>query len=293
MHELRARMRSPQAYAVLTIYMSVVSGITLLVYIAASASGNSGVNDSSRVGSALFYIVVGMQTVLVSFVTPWFTAGAISGERENNTYDLLRLTLITPRQIVTSKLLSAFGYTAMLIFATLPLLSLALLLGGVEVNQVLAALSVILAAAFLFSCLGLFVSSRLRTTVSSTILTYSVVLGIVIGMSVLTLIALPLLNSILYGTSTVVKTSPLLAALIQLFLFVMMSFSPISTLVASEANMQESGSLFSVTVNPIPGTTTPFDIPAPFFITLVLYLSIGAALLILTIRRLAHPSQAD
>src|SRR5690349_22116626 len=84
--ELRSRMRNPQAYAVLTIYMSIVSGITLLVYLATSANGSSGVNDSSRVGTALFYIVVGMQTLLVAFVTPSFSAGALSGEREGGTY---------------------------------------------------------------------------------------------------------------------------------------------------------------------------------------------------------------
>ena len=292
-HELRARMRNPQAYAILTIYMSIVSGITLLVYIAASSGGNSGVNDSSRVGTALFYIVVGLQTVLVSFVTPWFTAGAISSERETDTYDLLRLTLLTPRQIVTSKLVSAFGYTALLVFATLPLLSLALLLGGVELGQLLAAILVIFAAAFLFSCLGLFVSSRLQTTLGSTIITYSLVLGIVIGMAVMTLIALPLLNSIIYGTSAVVKTSPFLAALIQVLLFIVMSLSPISTLVASETNLQETGDLLTITVNPIPGTTSPFVIPAPFIITVALYLIAGAALLWFTTVHLRRPAIRD
>ncbi|HEY3342539.1 MAG TPA: hypothetical protein VGK81_10995, partial [Anaerolineae bacterium] len=108
-HELRALMRNPHAYTILTVYMSVISGITLLVYIAVSSGGKSGVNDSSRVGSVLFYIIIGMQAVLVCLVTPWLTSGAISGEREMNTYDLLRLTLLKPREIVLSKLMSAFG----------------------------------------------------------------------------------------------------------------------------------------------------------------------------------------
>ena len=292
-HELRARMRDPQAYAILTIYLSVVSGITLLIYIAVSSGGNGGVNDSSRVGSALFYIIVGMQLVLISFIAPWFTAGAISGEREMNTYDLLRLTPLKPRQIVLSKLLSAFGYTMLLVFATLPLLSLALLLGGVDLSQILAAILVICAAAFLFSCLGLFVSSHLQTILGATTLTYALVLAIVIGMAVMASTALPVLNGMLYTSSTTVKTSPFLASLIQVLQLAMVSLSPISTLLTSESNLQDSGNLYTIVVNPIPGTTTPFSIPAPFVITVLLYLVVGILLLWLTIRHLKRPGIRD
>jgi ABC-type transport system involved in multi-copper enzyme maturation permease subunit len=273
--------------------MSVVSGITLLVYLATSANGNNGINDSSRVGTALFYIVVGMQTLLVSFVSPSFSAGAVSGERESETYDLLRLTLLTPRQIVIGKLIPAFGYTALLVFATLPLLSLALLLGGVELVQLFGALSVILASALLFSALGLYISSRMRTTLGSTIITYAVTLGIVLGMAVLTLIAFPLLNGILYSTSSVVKTSPFLATCLQVLLFIVMSASPISAMVASEANMQESGNALGIAVNPIPGTTTAFMIPAPFLILVALYLVSSTVLIWLTIRHIGHPGDQD
>ena len=148
LHELRSRMRSPQAYAILSIYLSIISGLTVLIYVATSLSGNNGVNDSSRVGTALFYVVVGMQTLLVSFITPSFATGALSGERENGTFDLLRMTMVTPRQIVTAKMLSAYGYTVLLILATLPLLSLALILGGVDIIQMIAALAVILLSGF-------------------------------------------------------------------------------------------------------------------------------------------------
>jgi ABC-type transport system involved in multi-copper enzyme maturation permease subunit len=286
--ELSSRMRSPRAYAILTVYMAVVSGITMLIYLAAFTNNSGGVNDSSRVGAALFYIVVGMQVLLVSFVSPAFTTGGISGERERGSYDLLRLTLLTPRQIVISKLVSAFGYTALLVCATIPLVSLSLLLGGVELGQLIAALVSILAAALLFSTLGLFISSRMQTTLGATIITYAITLGVVLGMAVLTLIALPVLNGILYGTSPVVRTSPFLASLLQMLLFVLISISPLSALVASEANIQDSGNVLIAAVNPLPGTTTPLVIPAPFAIMTVLYLLVSVLLIWLTIRRIAR-----
>jgi ABC-type transport system involved in multi-copper enzyme maturation permease subunit len=292
-HELRALMRNPHAYSILTFYLSVISGIALLVYIAISTGGNSGVNDSSRVGSVLFYIIISMQIVLVCCIAPWYTSGAISGEREMNTYDLLRLTLLKPREIVMGKLLSAFGYTLLLVFATLPLLSLALLLGGVDISQMLAAVVVICATAFLFACLGLFVSSHKQTILGATTLTFALVLVIVVGSAVFALVVLPLLNSVLFDNSTIVKTSPFLASLIQVLQFIVVSFSPISTLVTSETNLQESGNLYTISVNPIPGTTMPFSIPAPFSITVMLYSVAGILLLWFTIQHLSRPDIRD
>ncbi len=289
LHELRSLMRSPRAYSYLTVYMSIVSGITLLIYVAASFNGSSGVNDSSRVGTILFYIVVGMQAIVVSFLTPSFTSGAISGERENDTYELLRITSITPRQIVAAKLTAAFGFSTLLVFATLPLLSLALLLGGVELVQAAAAIGVVLASALFFSALGIYISSRSASRLSSAIITYVVTTGIVLGMAVFMLVVFPLINDIIYGTSSLIKTSPVLGILLQILVFFLMSASPISALVASETNLQESGNIWYITINQAAGATPPLYLPAPFIILIVLYLLLSALFLWFTIRRLDAP----
>ena len=292
-HELRLRMRNPQAYSILTTYLAVASGMTLLIYIAVASGSTGGVNDSSRVGSVLFYIIVGMQLVLVSFLAPWLTAGAISGERETDTYDLLRLTLLEPRQIVLSKLISALGYTLLLVFATLPLLSLAILLGGVDAGQMVAVLLVICTTAFFFSCMGLWISSRTQTFLGAMTLTYAWVLAITIGIAIMGLAAFPLLSTTLYSSSSAVKTNPYLGSLIQTLQMIFASLSPISSLVVSETNLQENSSLYSLVINPIPGTTLPFSIPAPFILTTVLHLAAGILLLWLTVRHLKHPGIHD
>lgn len=282
-HELRSLMRSPRAYSVLTVYLSIVCGITVLLYIAASGSAGSGINNSSGVGTALFYVIIGMQTLLVCFLTPSFTAGAINGERELGTYDLLIMTPISPRQIVFSKLLASVGYSLLLVFTTLPLLSLALLLGGAEILQLVAALSVIVLSALLFSTLGLYFSARISSVLKSTIVTFAVIAGIVLGMAVFTLIAFPLVNDFIYSTSSTIKTNPLLGALLQLFMFLLMSVSPISAMVASEANLQESGNAWFISVAPLPGSIPVFDIPAPFVMLALLYALTSVVLVIRTI----------
>ena len=281
--ELRGRMRGARAYAVVTVYISIVSGIALLLYTGVSLSNpNSGVGNSSQVGAALFYVVVGLQIVLVSFVAPAFTTGAISGERERQTFDLLKATLLTPRQIVWGKLTPALGFILLLVMATIPLFSLAFLLGGVEPLQFGAALCVILASAALFTTLGLYVSSRTQTTLSATIITYALVVGIVIGLSVLAIVAFPLLSTALGrpGSGAAGAATPVLTVLF----FALVSISPIGALVTTEANFQSNGNMFVLSLGPFPPATAPVTMPAPFLILMVCYLVASVVLFWLTTR---------
>ncbi len=278
--ELRGYMRGTRAYAVLTVYIAIVSGIALLLYMGVSlANPASGVGNSSQVGSALFYVLVGLQIVLVSFVAPAFTVSAISGERERLTFDLLKATLLSPRQIVWGKLIPVLGYVLLLVLATTPLFSLAFLLGGVEPAQFAAALCVILASAALFTTLGLFVSSRAHSTLSATVVAYSIVVGIVIGLSVLAILVFP----VLAGPGGRAGTSGAAPALTALFV-ALISLSPVGALVTSEANFVNGGNLLTLTIGPFPASPAVIVLPAPFLILTTCYLAGSGILLWLAVR---------
>ena len=53
-----------------------------LLYLIGFLSGARTVGGAGAVGSVVFYFLVGMQILLVSFVAPAFTVSAISSERE-------------------------------------------------------------------------------------------------------------------------------------------------------------------------------------------------------------------
>lgn len=278
--ELRGYMRGTRAYAVLTVHISIVSGIALLLYMGVSLTNPaSGVGNSSQVGSALFYVLVGLQIVLVCFVAPAFTVSAISGERERHTFGLLKATLLSPRQIVWGKLIPVLAYVLLLVLATVPLFSLAFLLGGVEPAQFTAALCVILASAALFTTLGVFVSSRARDTLSATIVTYAIVAGIVIGLSVLAILVFPVLAGPA-GRAGASGTAPALTALFV----ALISLSPVGALVTSEANFVNSGNLLTLTLGPFPGSAATIVLPAPFVILSACYLAASSILLWLAAR---------
>src|SRR3990172_3223393 len=124
--ELRGRMRGARAFVLLTFHILVMSGFITLLYTAYTASANTPYSgfDRQLLGKIVFGGVVGMELLLVCFITPAFTVGAISGERERQTYDLLRTTLLPARSLVLGKLTAAMSFVLLLLLASLPLPSL-------------------------------------------------------------------------------------------------------------------------------------------------------------------------
>jgi ABC-2 type transport system permease protein len=174
--------------------------------------------------------VVGIELLLVCFICPAFTVGAISGERERQTYDLLRTTLLRARSLVLGKLISSMSYVLLLLVAALPLQSLAFLLGGISPEEVAIATLLLVSTAFLYSAAGIFFSTVMRRTLGATILTYAFVLLDTLGLP-LVLVPVSVLGSgftygifqgtpplaiqilLLYGAGVLIATNPLAAAI--------------------------------------------------------------------------------
>ncbi|HEX8228570.1 MAG TPA: ABC transporter permease subunit [Chloroflexia bacterium] len=185
--ELRGRMRGPRAAIVMTIYLVVLTGVTLLFYWMVSASSSSGFASpqSSQVGKIIFYVLVIFQMIMVALLTPAFTAGSITSEREQKTFDLLMTTLLPARSVIFGKLGSALSYVVLLIIAIAPLESLAFMFGGVSPEEIVLSQVVMLMAALLFASAGIFWSSILKSSVASNVLTYGTMLFQLIGIPVL------------------------------------------------------------------------------------------------------------
>jgi ABC-type transport system involved in multi-copper enzyme maturation permease subunit len=126
--------------------------------------------------------VLGVQVMLVAFIGPAFTAGAISGERERQTFDLLQTTLLSPESFVRGKLISALSYVFLLVLVSIPVQSIAFLLGGLAPVELLLSQLVILVAAVAYALYGLWCSAVMRSTLTATVATFSGMLFLVIGL---------------------------------------------------------------------------------------------------------------
>lgn len=173
--ELRSRMRGAKAYWLLFGYVALLGLAVTIAYFSWWQSRRYGA-ESFVVGRVFFQTLFSVQVGLVCLVAPGLTAGCITIEKEQRTYDLLAGSPMSARRIVIGKLLSATSFVLLLTISSLPLVSVSFLLGGVSPGEVLSSYLVLILTAFLYASIGLAWSSVARNTVTATIMTYISVL---------------------------------------------------------------------------------------------------------------------
>jgi len=186
--ELRGRMRGPRAFIALTFYLALLAGFTVMIYLlaaqaAASQAAFGGGNPyaSASVGQAVFTVLLFLQVLLVVFLAPAATSGAISMEREKQTLDLLTATPVSTLGIVLGKLASALAFVVVLILASIPLTAVVFVFGGVGPEDIVRGYLVLLVTALGFGSVGILLSGLTRRTQSATVLTYFAVLVLTVG----------------------------------------------------------------------------------------------------------------
>jgi ABC-type transport system involved in multi-copper enzyme maturation permease subunit len=187
--ELRGRVRGRRAFVVLTFYLVFLGLfawawelVAERAYVQnAALQGGSGAFASALVGQEVFGALVLVETLLVVFLAPAFTSGAISLEREKQTLDMLVATPISSLAIVVGKLFSALAYVFLLIAASIPLTAMVFVFGGVSPDDVLHAYAVLIVTAIGLGSLGLFISAVMQRTQGATVVTFFTVLFLALG----------------------------------------------------------------------------------------------------------------
>jgi len=121
---------------------------------------------------AAYLFLVAVQFGMLILIAPAMTSGAIAGERERQTLDLLLVTNTGSFRIVIGKALESFAVLALIIVCGLPVMCLCLLTGGVSIGQILTGELFLLAEAFACVSVGVFCSSLFRSTVVSIVMSY-------------------------------------------------------------------------------------------------------------------------
>ncbi|HEY77141.1 MAG TPA: hypothetical protein G4O00_13370 [Thermoflexia bacterium] len=281
--ELRGRMRGARAFMMLSVYLAMLGCFTSIVYALYFnlTSTPGGWGAVAYAGKVLFSTVVLLEIFLVAFITPAFTAGAISGERERKTYEILRTTLLPARRLVLGKLGAALAYVLLLILTAVPLESLAFMLGGVVAKELVLALAVLLVTAFAVAAISLFASALVRTTLVATVVAYSVVLLITVGMPLVLGLVAALGDPIISGYSSVQMSTTARIVLMYTF-FSLLSLNPITASILTEVVLTEEQAIWLFRV-PVGGRS--IWVPSGWIVYTVVYLTVGIVLVALTIRR--------
>jgi ABC-type transport system involved in multi-copper enzyme maturation permease subunit len=255
-HEFERQMRSRYTHLALTVYLVVVGSLAVLLYTTSFLSSTRTVGSNGAVGAAVFYFLVGVQLILTTFIVPAIAANAISEERQSLTLDLLRITPFGGGYIVGAKLAARFGFAVLLLIVMLPLFSLAFMLGGIELRELVIAVGIVLISMLTYLLIGICVSAHAKTTASALALTYTIVLSTAIGTPLIALLNAATLFGRLPASPQ--DISAVLAVLLDAAINAGLGISPISTTVfalsglASDANIWLNVSFSGYAVLPTP-----------------------------------------
>lgn len=180
MKEMRSRMRSGRAFWIILAYVFFLCIAFAICYVE-WRRWNNDIRQWHRLGQEYFRVMVVMQTILGALLAPALTSGALTLEREQRTWEMLCLTLVTPRAILFGKLTSALSYVVLLTFSSMPLVGLCFMFGGVSMGEFIAAYAVILGSTFFFGIVGMFASSLFRKTTTATAIAYLVTMFFTAG----------------------------------------------------------------------------------------------------------------
>jgi ABC-type Na+ efflux pump permease subunit len=115
----------------------------LLVIVVLYVLGTSGTSYSSgdlralaKDSATLFKGMSYLQLGLVALLSPIFTAGAITQEKDSQTYDILLSTPLTNGQIVLGSLLSRVFFVVALLVSGIPIFAITQIFGGVAIKSI-------------------------------------------------------------------------------------------------------------------------------------------------------------
>lgn len=277
--ELKGRMRGKQGFITLTVYLLLISFFITMIYLVLYTEGTNTNSPSylQIVGKTLFSTVVLLELLMISFIGPALTSGAISAERERQTFDLLHISLLSAPSLVFGKLISAVVYLFLLIITAIPVQSLAFFLGGVGIAEMVISTWMLIITAIFFCTLGLFFSSFTNRTLTSTVLTY--------GSNLLTFVFFFIMLFMLSVFESALTSSTAQTQIVRdigtLTLWFLLSTNVFFAAVLSETILIDSQSIF-YTTNSFFGTNSILLL-SPWIIYTAFYIFLTAFLILLSI----------
>lgn len=171
-HELLTNLRMTRAFVLLFAYVALLGGVVYLAWPQEQRLDMAQPEAAKRLVNLFFF----GQYMLASLMAPSFAAGAITGEKERMSYEMLLASPLRPSAIVLGKLFAALCHLAILMLCSLPIVMLCLPLGGVSLYEVFAAYFGMISTVALFGMISLWASSYFGRTSASLVVSYLMIL---------------------------------------------------------------------------------------------------------------------
>jgi ABC-type transport system involved in multi-copper enzyme maturation permease subunit len=181
--ELKVKMRGYKAPLLIAIYNLILFLLTML-FLKVNMMGRGSIDPR-----ALFYTYAFMSAAqfgLITLISPALTAGAISGEREKQTLDILLSTTLHHHSIILGKLFASLSHIILLVLSSIPVFSIIFLFGGIGVLELLQTFVFYVVLAVTLGSIGLFFSTFVKKSTASNVLSYAVIIFLYIGTILIT-----------------------------------------------------------------------------------------------------------
>ncbi len=179
--EMTVRSRSFRLPVIVMAFNGILAAVAMLNMYSVVAQVKISANIQYSSFLQLYVFVSTLEFLLLMFIMPALTSGSISGERERQTLELLFTTQMTPGQIITGKLASAFSQLMILVVSSFPVLLLTFVYGGVDFGDLAVLLLCYVTVALFSGSIGILSSSFMKRSNFSNVCTYGILLVVGVG----------------------------------------------------------------------------------------------------------------
>jgi ABC-type transport system involved in multi-copper enzyme maturation permease subunit len=131
----------------------------VIFFLVGSGSGAASLSELASTSALIFQRMSYLQLGLVALLAPIFTAGAITQEKDSQTYDILLATPLTNGQIVLGSLLSRLFFVVALLISGIPIFSITQIFGGVAIRSIVTSFAIAAATAFVTAAMAMAIAT--------------------------------------------------------------------------------------------------------------------------------------
>ncbi|MCG3136496.1 MAG: hypothetical protein HJJLKODD_00330 [Phycisphaerae bacterium] len=158
-------------------YLTVLFLVFVFSYLSNSNQLHGTLTDVAKTSASLFVGVSITQLLLMCFLAPTFTAGAITQEKDAETFNILLTTPLSNAQIIFGSLLSRLFFVIMLLFSGLPIFFITMIYGGVTLGQVIMSFAISGATAVVTGSLAIMIA-MVKVGTRRTIFSFYLLIGL-------------------------------------------------------------------------------------------------------------------
>ncbi|HUU83445.1 MAG TPA: ABC transporter permease subunit [Phycisphaerae bacterium] len=158
-------------------YLAVLLLVVLIALSSQIQTAGGSLADLAKGASMTFKWASMTQLALMCFLAPIFTAGAITQERDAQTFNILLSTPLSNAQIVFGSLMSRLYFVIMLLLAGLPIFLITMVYGGVTASQIIESFIIAGSTAVLTGSLAIAIA-MVRVGTRRTIFSFYLMIGL-------------------------------------------------------------------------------------------------------------------